>query len=158
MKLLLLLLVIVHWSCGTALIWWYGHCIFDSAVGFLRVENVRVVSLYWTWLLNFLLVKYCLLISLPFSHWINQTFILLHDHDEAVLRLRLHLTSCANYLVKLCLIFLATFACSLGWDLLLSRNLSMTSNFSSLLEASRLCVDDHLPRVLPLLLCLSECY
>ena len=52
----MLLVIVVHGPRGTPLIRRYGHHVFDSAVGFLRIENVRVVSLYRIRLIVLLLV------------------------------------------------------------------------------------------------------
>ena len=149
---LLLLVVVVHGSRGAALVRRYRHHVLDGAVGFLRIENIRVVSFNRIWLLVLLLVYHHLLIGCTFSYGINQALILLHNHDEAILRFWLDFTCRAHDLVELRYIFWIAFTGYLRGNLLLATHLCVATKLSAFLEATRFGIDDHLLWILTLLL------
>ena len=119
-QLVVKVLLLVYWARGAALIGWNCHYVLDGTVSLLRIENVWIISFHWVWLFIHLLLQNDLLVGLAFSDRVDHAVILLHYHDESVLRLGLHLASCSHHLVHLRNLLRITFACRLTLNCLLT--------------------------------------
>jgi len=146
------LLLCVYRSGGAAIVGGYCLHIFDGYLSFLWIEDVGIISLCR--LVIDLLVVDSLLVGRALSHRVYHALILLHNHDQTILRLRLNFSCCTHNLVEIRNILRIAFGLHLQLNGLI-RHFTIAANIPSFFNASRLSVYYHL-RILPLLLSLCQ--